>query len=849
MNESFVEAGVEIEQIDVRISHRIIQLFSEGLYSSSNKAIEELISNSFDAGARNVHVILSPDLRNPDATIVVIDDGEGMDAEMLKQHWIIGESTRRRVYGSLNRKPIGKFGIGKLSTYVLASRLTHISKKRGNYYAATMDYSNIANSENSIKGVFDEQTISIPLRTLTRQEAKDILRPWLSGIKPGYRVLDLFGKNEPESWTVAIMSDLKQMGREIKIGRFKWILQTAMPQRSDFRLFLDGDPITPPKLKDPLKRWIIGKDIIELPKPCPEEMIAREDTREHEDSIHRYGLYHQSLGRITGFFEVYEEELDAGKPKFEHSSGFFVYVHGRRVNVDDPGFGIERNLLRHGTFSRVRVVVHIDSLDEILGSSRESFQQCELYEAAQNFLRACFNLARNYLVSHDRSRTPGKLLSARISSAPGSMTKKPLLFLTQLIIENKATPFYLRFPSYLSLEEQKQFLSSLKEQSEKDGFDFIEATEIDTLDSREGIAVLDIYNKKLLINSSHPFVAAFIELFANPRTNLALEMLIMAEIFMEAHLYHMGFDETKIRDILARRDELLRQFVRSSSRRTAGMIALALIEARNDANKLEEEVRAAFEVMGYANVIRIGGSGAPDGTAEAYLAATEHGAVQRYKVGFEAKSGEFLSAVNIGVSRIARHMRKYNCDHHVVVGNRFPTLRGTAIVDEIKQHRKDTKREGKERTITLMHIDDLARLIRIISLRHVGGLSRLRELYRNCITPEESKEWIDKLASETPQRWPYKEILETIWKLAQEQPNEPIEYAAVVTELRHHPNSILLPKREVIECCRAMQVMAPEVVFARENTVEIDKRPDLILEDIRAAVGEYPEEERRRIHL
>ncbi len=117
-SEPFTTAGNETDQIDVKISLRIIQLFSEGLYSSPNKAVEELVSNSFDAGAESVHIILSPDLRDPDATIVVIDDGEGMNADGLKKHWIIGETTRRSVTGSSRRKPIGQFGIGKLSTYV-----------------------------------------------------------------------------------------------------------------------------------------------------------------------------------------------------------------------------------------------------------------------------------------------------------------------------------------------------------------------------------------------------------------------------------------------------------------------------------------------------------------------------------------------------------------------------------------------------------------------------------------------------------------------------------------------------------------------------------------------------------
>lgn len=564
---NFENAGNTTDNIDIKISHRIIQLFSEGLYSSPNKAIEELVSNSFDAGANNVHILLGSDLRDPDAAIVIIDDGEGMNSEGLKKHWIIGESTRRRSNGSSRRKPIGKFGIGKLSTYVLATKLTHISKSDNMYYAATMDYSNLAGSTtDASKGVFDEQTIQIPLRTLTEEQAKTAVQRWIRGEKEGYQVLRLFGEDASESWTVAIMSNLKDMGKKVKIGRLKWVLRTAMPQYSDFHLFLDGDPITPPEMDPPWAKLVLGKDIIQMSNPCPSGLIARQDINESEDSVHRYGVYHEDLlGRVTGYIEVFQNELDRGKEKFEQSSGFFVYVRGRRVNVDDPGFGIERNLLRHGTFSRFRMVVHIDSLDDALRSSRESFQQGDLYEAVQNFLRAGFNLARNKLVEYDRTQTPSARISASISAAPGSLTRKPLLVLAQMVAENRATPFYLRFPSGLSAQEQTAFLETLKQRLEGEG-GLLHSTEIGALDSKDGLAVFDVREGKLLINSSHPFVAAFQELFMDPVRSLPLEMISMSEIFLEAHLYHMGLDESVIRDAIGRRDELLRQFVRSSAR-------------------------------------------------------------------------------------------------------------------------------------------------------------------------------------------------------------------------------------------------------------------------------------------
>src|SRR6185436_15818947 len=130
----FHAAGSVTDQIKVEISLQIIGLFSEGLYSSPNKAIEELVSNAFDADAHNVDVAVSKDLRQAESSIAVFDDGEGMDAGGLKIHWIVGDSIKRknRVTAS-GRHTIGKFGIGKLAAYVLGKRLTHISLRKGAY--------------------------------------------------------------------------------------------------------------------------------------------------------------------------------------------------------------------------------------------------------------------------------------------------------------------------------------------------------------------------------------------------------------------------------------------------------------------------------------------------------------------------------------------------------------------------------------------------------------------------------------------------------------------------------------------------------------------------------------------
>ena len=167
----FYEIGKATGRIDVRVSYRIIQLFSEGLYSSPNKAVEELVSNAWDAGAEHVHVILPADRDRSDAQIVVLDDGIGMDATGLREHWLLGTSNKRLPTSSTpkGRKPIGKFGIGKLATYVLANRLTHITKSGGHFYSTTIDYRRI---DTSVDDSTKQKTVSLSLRQLTAKEAE-----------------------------------------------------------------------------------------------------------------------------------------------------------------------------------------------------------------------------------------------------------------------------------------------------------------------------------------------------------------------------------------------------------------------------------------------------------------------------------------------------------------------------------------------------------------------------------------------------------------------------------------------------------------------------------------------------
>ena len=68
--------GEQVSEVNVSIGPQFLQLFSEQLYSSPNKAFEELVTNSWDAGAISCYIGMAPDLDSPDAAVWVLDNGE-----------------------------------------------------------------------------------------------------------------------------------------------------------------------------------------------------------------------------------------------------------------------------------------------------------------------------------------------------------------------------------------------------------------------------------------------------------------------------------------------------------------------------------------------------------------------------------------------------------------------------------------------------------------------------------------------------------------------------------------------------------------------------------------------------
>lgn len=842
---AFFEAGSVVDQIQVEISFQIIGLFSEGLYSSPNKAIEELVSNAFDADATVVHTVMSPDRAIDGASIAILDNGTGMDSAGLKIHWIVGDSVKaKNRTTSKGRRTIGKFGIGKLAAYVLGNRLTHVTKADGKFYSTSMDFTAIpappsAEVRAQATAPTVAQPVQLPLRELSEADAHAAVRPWLSS-DDGRENLTLFGEGAEESWTIAIITDLKPMAVELSVARLRWVLSTAMPLRDDFALYLNSNAVSSSKANaKQIGSWTLGKEILNIPSPAPTELETDVDEDVAEDNYKHWLLVDKSIGPVCGYLEVYEDPIDAGKSAeiVGRSNGFFVYVHGRLINPEDAGFGIDRNSLRHGTFSRFRLVINIDRLDAELRSSRETLLASPVVERTRELLRGLFNLARTKIETHESEAAAERRASQRFSDSPASLTERPILRMVVDSYEERFRPRHILAVDKSKFPTTEELIAHIEARISA-GTGLIGDVVYADLGTLLPMAMLDSVSGQLSINLEHPFVAHFADEYNDRKKNLPLELFAIAEILLEAGLNDANVGEASASSVLDARDELLRHLARSSGSRNSLTVAQGLMNSLTSAKGLELALVETFQQLGFEAVPKAGNDES-DGLAEAFLPANEHG-LAHYRVSLEAKSkekpGAKVKKSSVEISTIARHRDEANCNYAIVVGPDFETGPDDlgAVMREIQADRVANPTKG----ITLMRAKDLARLVRLAPIKRVN-LEMLRDFLHTCQSPADSEKWVADVAASQPDSSPHQQILETVWEVQQDDQNHTVEYGSLRTALRL-TRKLNISDQELREECLALSRMAPNLFVAREDRVELNIRPENVLTTIHTYVDDVP---------
>jgi len=123
----------EIIPFRFKVSGEIIKRFGEESISNKNVAILELIKNSYDAEAKKVEILFKHEEIPEHATIIIEDDGAGMNSEDIENKWMNIASPHKKeiVIKKSQRIPVGEKGLGRLSSESLGRKVFLTTKPRG----------------------------------------------------------------------------------------------------------------------------------------------------------------------------------------------------------------------------------------------------------------------------------------------------------------------------------------------------------------------------------------------------------------------------------------------------------------------------------------------------------------------------------------------------------------------------------------------------------------------------------------------------------------------------------------------------------------------------------------------
>jgi hypothetical protein len=818
--------GQPKKEISVGLSTRFLEHFSEQLYSSPNKAFEELLANSWDANARSAYVYLPMDSTLPDAAIYVLDDGDSMNDDGLEDLWQIASSKKIELQStSTGRAMIGKFGIGKLATYVLANQLTYICKATdGIIRAVTMDYGSLDSGHHDLIG-----QLKLKIREVSEKELKQLLETTTDG-KIVYGLIqkhipapkadtewdDEFAaaKAPPPqpkgTWTLVVLSSLKPRGKDIKRGIVRRMIQSALPLGAELKIVLNGEHLASTKSAlSTISDWVIGPSLAIDQIALPPREGAEPDEESEKIKVQSLTSPYPhveiaGIGKITGRIRLYQDRISGGKSE-EHgpSNGFFVNVRGRVTN-NDPHFG-EKDL-SHSAWSRFRMTVRADGLNDLLSVNREQFTDRKELRIFKAFLRACFNKARTEWEKQDKWADSG----AAIVESYGIL---PLMSFRNYVEDLVSEP-PVGGSTLVDIDGAKDVTKALtdyRDVTKNDLRSVLTSVEFEDLGDKAPSLRYSLQSRKLLINRNHPFVKEHSEDSAQKST---LKDTFLIDLLTDVHAYEIGIEPAQIEELRQRRDRIAR-LVAKIHRKSGAQIASLLLEVSKhpDYRALEIVVGDALEFLGL-DVTRIGGSDEPEGVAKAKLPPGPGGLAQAFSFTYDAKSSKHGKAQtgNCNVAGLVRHKDKYQVDHILLVG---PDFQAGALDDECEKN-----------GVTPMRAADLGKLLVLTAEFGAIPLTKLREVFE-LTSPEAVSTWVQGLAAwlKGKRKLTFADFIGTLATLEEDFPDI-VSVSVLADRCRKFTGKQDITEVEIRRLVTGVQIVIPDLVQIENDKIVVSAHPN-----------------------
>ncbi|MBI2273570.1 MAG: ATP-binding protein [Bacteroidetes bacterium] len=827
-------AGTIAATINVTFSPQFLALLSEHLYSSPNKAFEELVSNSWDANATSVHIHIPDSLHADTAAIWILDNGTSMNVAGLEQLWSIAASSKRGPLAS-GRKQIGKFGIGKLATYVLCNELTYICKASdGVIRIVTMDYRLVDEA-----GAKHLESLPLNVREIANEEELEkILSTYELGAEIGTLIksgvpptktedyYDEFGGSQslvnPSSgtWTLAVLTSLKDSGKSIQAGWINWLLRTALPLGNSISICLNKTPITASKSDTPVqKNWKIGP-ALEFDKLELEDgtviNVEKFDTPYPHVKI-------ESVGEITGESSLFEDNIRGGKSdKIRESNGFFVNVLGRVINPEDNLFKlVDLNL---SVLAQFRATIRVDGLDNQISANREAIADSLELKIVKAFLKKLFNLARREYNKREETlfSDVNKVKRDEITSVPAV----PLNNLLKQVLEHEEN-----LPVFVSVENKANFITEKNAwiEATKDNIGAVlEDIQFEDREPQDLLAKYDLKTRHILINRNHPFAKENSQTSEQRNT---LADTAVADLLTDAYLLNCGISSEVYYDIAQHRDRVLRALAQIR-RSSAAQIITSLTDWTNSVKPFEEIVGDALEYIGFS-VERYGGNGEPEGVATAFISPTNENEKSVYSLTYDAKSTKHKKAQtgNLHIAGLARHREEYNANFAVVMATDF---QNGALGAEATSNR-----------VSPLKAATLAKLVAITVGYGPVSLIKLKELF-SIYTPAGVDAWVNSLEEEMKNSFSIdlKIFVRALETLITPNRIDILGCDSIAQKYRELGGLEGKPSRtDIAQLCRGLSLVAPSIIFidpSKGFDVFLLTKPAMLIQEIQKQTQGLP---------
>ena len=801
--EAFRLASVAPEgTVGVDISYDLIRQFSKQLYTNPRKAVEELVCNSYDAGATECFVRIPYAAAAP---LAVLDNGTGMDFNGLQDLWHVALSPKMREGSGErvenNRFQIGKFGVGKLAAFALGGRLTHITSRNGETRVVSVGQAQLHDQGVGMVPRFD-------VFKLPDSEARAILTPALSGLplpwEKGWR-----------TWTLAIVDEIEDsnLARSLKVGYLRKMISHALPVSANFRTFLDGE-IVPRREIDPA-HVVVKFDVVDVSfrrrlaealKYYWQSRLELADSSLVPRELFDVGLTEMpdpqdvsrvlpaievpKLGKVQGTTIMADQTLTTDRlaERGYSENGFAIYVHGKQVNPEDELFGVTQRT--HQYWRRFLAVVEIPGLDRALlvqrNSVSESFDETLV---ARELLRELFNeaRARTEVIEESGEYVP-KSYGARLR------TLSPLL-----------GPSALRGLTRGAMPEG--------------GLESVQV-EYRPLGESGLPVVYDEATNTIAINEEHPTIVALDDL-GEPARKLRT---VLGEV-LAGTILSQGYLKTRSvsPDLLAEAFQLTYDSLLGASGYLKDPIESHIQEIEDASfeggKRFEDAVVRAFRDL-RLSATRFGEADAPDGIVEIPRAGTTN-----LKVSVEAKGAHgVVTHAELSSATVDRHRAEAGCTNAIAIAREFQTrgIDGGASALE-----REAVREG----IPLLTTEALALILRKNGARPFTH-DKLVTILTTWKRPGEELAFIQTVWETLPDPGLMRDILEAGYAAQDADAHNFPDPGMVLADDRIRARG--LTREQLIHVLEAIAVTTQMLVIRNSATHEFEllAHPDTILESM-----------------